>query len=81
MSGLVSSSSTASTGGLRILTNLRASPELMAQNNNACNTTTKSIEHAITGILSALQIDARDQTTNARVLAATAYIRLIGATS
>lgn len=48
---------------------------------DACNTTTKSIEHAITGILSALQIDARDQTTNARVLAATAYIRLIGATS
>ena len=41
-------------------------------------TTTKSVEHAITSILDALRIDARDRTTNARVIAATAYIRLIG---
>lgn len=43
-----------------------------------CGTTTKSVEHAISTILDVLEIDARDRTTNARVVAATAYIRLIG---
>jgi len=40
MSGLVSSKRTASTGPLITFTNLRASPELMAQNSRPCNTTT-----------------------------------------
>ena len=43
-----------------------------------CGTTTKSVEHAITSILDVLGIDAGDRTTNARVVAATACIRLIG---
>ena len=46
---------------------------------DACGTSTKSVEHAITGILEVLDIDARDRSTNARVVAATAYIRLLGA--
>ena len=37
----------------------------------------KSVEHAISGILDQLSIDARDPTTNARVTAAVSYIRLI----
>lgn len=40
--------------------------------------TTKSVEHSITSIMSALQIDARDTTSNARVTAAVAGIRLLG---
>ena len=43
-----------------------------------CGTTTKSVEHAITSILESLGIDAGDRATNARVVAATACIRLIG---
>ena len=41
----------------------------------------KSVEHAISGILDQLAIDARDPTTNARVTAAVSYIRLLGATA
>jgi DNA-binding NarL/FixJ family response regulator len=40
--------------------------------------TTKSVEHSITSIMSALQIDARDTASNARVTAAVAGIRLLG---
>jgi hypothetical protein len=40
MSGLVSSKRTASTGPPTTFTNLRASPELIAQNSRACNATT-----------------------------------------
>jgi DNA-binding NarL/FixJ family response regulator len=41
----------------------------------------KSVEHAISGILDQLAIDARDPTTNARVTAAVSYIRQLSATA
>lgn len=40
--------------------------------------TPKSVEHSITGILRALEIDAGDQAINARVTAAVAGVQLLG---